>query len=115
MKKLIFAAAMFIFSATCFAQSGTYVNGYTKSNGTYVSGYYKTTPDYTRDNNYSTKGNVNPYTGASGTKQGGLNSSYYTPSYSNPISMPVFSSPLSSNFFYSTPSVYKSNSNYIKF
>ena len=94
MKKLIFAIAMLIFSINGFAQTSTYVNGYTRSNGTYVSGYYRTTPDYTKNNNYSTIGNVNPYTGSNGTKVGGLNPSYnsysvpsynsrtyYTPSY----------------------------------
>ena len=85
MKKLIFAAIMFILSVNSFAQTSTYVNGYTRSNGTYVSGYHRTTPDNTRDNNFSTRGNVNPYNGNIGTKPGGQNSSAYnnfsTPSY----------------------------------
>jgi hypothetical protein len=44
------------------------VNGYTRTNGTYVEPHYRTTEDDTRSNNYSTKGNVNPYTGKPGTK-----------------------------------------------
>lgn len=44
------------------------VSGYTRSNGTYVRPSHATNPDSTRNNNYSTKGNVNPYTGKSGTK-----------------------------------------------
>jgi|GEM_PF-4823572 len=46
-----------------------YVNGYFKNNGTYVQGYYRTTPDNTKDNNYSHKGNINPFTGEKGYKQ----------------------------------------------
>jgi len=45
-----------------------YVNGYSRSNGTYVQGHYKTDSDNTVNNNYSTQGNTNPYTGTQGTK-----------------------------------------------
>lgn len=44
------------------------ISGYTRSNGTYVQPSHATNPDTTRNNNYSTKGNVNPYTGKFGTK-----------------------------------------------
>ena len=44
------------------------VQGYTKKDGTYVEPYHRTTPDATQNNNYGTKGNVNPYTGKEGTK-----------------------------------------------
>ena len=44
-----------------------YVKGYTKSNGTYVKGYYRSSPNYTKSDNYTTKGNINPYTGKKGT------------------------------------------------
>lgn len=39
----------------------------TKS-GTYVAPHRQTNPDSTKLNNWSTKGNVNPYTGKPGTK-----------------------------------------------
>ena len=45
-----------------------YTRGYVRRNGTYVSGHYRTNPDSTRINNYSTRGNVNPFTGKVGTK-----------------------------------------------
>ena len=45
-----------------------HVNSYTRSDGTYVEPHYRTSADDTRSNNYSTKGNVNPYTGRAGTK-----------------------------------------------
>lgn len=45
-----------------------YVSGYMKSNGTYVSGYNRSSANDTTSDNYSTKGNINPYTGKAGTK-----------------------------------------------
>lgn len=44
------------------------VSGYTRSNGTYVAPHYQTNADSTRNDNYSTRGNVNPHTGKEGTK-----------------------------------------------
>jgi hypothetical protein len=72
MKKLLIGisivVAMFVFSVPQSAKAAsTYVNGYFKSNGTYVNGYYKTTSNSTKFDNYSTKGNYNPYTGKIGT------------------------------------------------
>ena len=45
------------------------VRGYTRKNGTHVAAHRQTNSDHTQLNNYSTKGNVNPYTGRVGTKQ----------------------------------------------
>jgi hypothetical protein len=44
------------------------VRGYYRSNGTYVQPHYRSAPDGNFYNNWSTKGNVNPYTGKRGTK-----------------------------------------------
>jgi len=46
----------------------TYVKGYVKKDGTYVEPHYRTNSNNTVNDNYSTKGNTNPYTGKSGTK-----------------------------------------------
>ncbi len=48
--------------------SSTYVHGYVKKNGTYVSSYRRSTSDGNFKNNWTTKGNVNPYTGKRGTR-----------------------------------------------
>lgn len=48
------------------------VKGYYRSNGTYVQPSYRTAPDRNPYNNWSTKGNVNPYTGQPGYKNPGL-------------------------------------------
>ena len=45
-----------------------YVLGYTRSNGTYVSGHYRSCANGTTSDNWSTRGNQNPYTGAWGTR-----------------------------------------------
>lgn len=44
------------------------IKGYTKKDGTYVAPSHATNPDGTKSNNWSQKGNVNPYTGKEGTK-----------------------------------------------
>ncbi|MHA6204354.1 hypothetical protein ACXU4B_08030 [Dyella soli] len=48
--------------------SPVHVSGHTTKTGTYVPAHYRTAPDQTKLNNWSTKGNVNPYTGKEGTK-----------------------------------------------
>lgn len=49
------------------AAADTYVRGHTRSDGTYVQPHYRTNPDGNPFNNYSSRGNTNPYTGQSGT------------------------------------------------
>lgn len=44
------------------------VSGHTTKTGTYVAPHYRTTPDQTKLNNWSSKPNVNPYTGKVGTR-----------------------------------------------
>ena len=44
------------------------VSGYYRKNGTYVQPYRATDPNGTRNDNYSTRDNVNAYTGVEGTK-----------------------------------------------
>lgn len=49
----------------------TYVSGYFRKNGTYVQSHYRSAPDGDVSNNWSTRGNVNPYTGQMGTRDYG--------------------------------------------
>ena len=44
------------------------VRGHGTSKGTYVAPHRATNPNSTKFDNWSTKGNVNPYTGKVGTK-----------------------------------------------
>lgn len=43
------------------------VKGYYRKNGTYVAPHYRSKPNSTKADNYSTKGNTNPFTGMPGT------------------------------------------------
>lgn len=43
------------------------VKGYIKKDGTYVAPSHRKSPNSTKFDNYSTQGNVNPYTGKEGT------------------------------------------------
>jgi hypothetical protein len=54
----------------------TYVSGYYRSDGTYVSGHYRSCSNSTTLDNWTTRGNSNPYTGAPGYR------SPYSPSSS---------------------------------
>lgn len=70
MKKLFVVLALFIgvLSFSAFAEARTTrVRGYFKpSTGRYVAPHYKTTPNRSKFDNFSTKGNYNPYTGKKG-------------------------------------------------
>lgn len=79
MKKIVAYSSLLVFFALLSASpaeargrssgSGTtYVRPSVTRNGTYREGHYRTTPDSSRSNNWSAKGNVNPYTGKKGSK-----------------------------------------------
>lgn len=55
---------------TSSSTSFHFVHSYTRRNGTFVQGHYQTDPNSTRNDNWSTTGNVNPFTGEQGTKPG---------------------------------------------
>ncbi len=52
---------------TAIAKADHYVNGYTRSNGTYVQPHMQSNSNNNAYDNYSTRGNTNPYTGTRGT------------------------------------------------
>lgn len=52
-----------------FLFSDVSVKGYYKSNGTYVQPHNRSSPNNTKSDNWSTYGNVNPYTGKDGTRK----------------------------------------------
>ena len=61
---IIFLIPFFSFNTL----ADVHVKGYFKSNGSYVAPHYRSNPDATPYNNWSTKGNINPYTGKEGYK-----------------------------------------------
>jgi hypothetical protein len=78
MKKLITAilAVSLLIGLAGSAMAGR-VSGYYRSNGTYLQPHYRSNPNRTPIDNYSFKGNTNPYTGRQGTN-------YYRHSPSSP-------------------------------
>lgn len=67
MKTTLAAVLMAALVVPAFAQSSHYVRPHVTRNGDYVEGHYQSNPDSTRLNNYSTQGNINPYTGQADT------------------------------------------------
>lgn len=65
MRKFLLLLCFFL-CLNSFAQD-VFVNGYTKTDGTTVPTHYRTNRDYTVNNNFTTVGNTNPYTGKVGT------------------------------------------------
>jgi hypothetical protein len=55
-------------SSRSHSSGDVHVRGYTKKDGTYVAPHYRSHPDKSYNNNWSVKGNTNPYTGKAGTK-----------------------------------------------
>jgi hypothetical protein len=105
MKKTLLVFVLFIASLSSFSQVP--VKGYYRSNGTYVKPHQRTLPNSTINDNYSTVGNVNPYTGKAGTvpRESIYNSKISLPSYSNiHYSMPILLTPSYSNSHYSSSS-----------
>ena len=47
----------------------TYVRKYTRKDGTEVKNHFRTEANDIESDNYTTKGNVNPYTDEKGTKE----------------------------------------------
>ena len=62
--KTIIAVALCL-ASTAFAADDS-VRGYLRKDGSYVEPHHRTTPNETKLDNYSTQGNVNPYTGKAG-------------------------------------------------
>lgn len=61
---ILTAASMFAAETSAAA---VYAQGHYRRNGTYVQPYRRSAPDSSYSNNYSSQGNVNPYTGQQGT------------------------------------------------
>jgi hypothetical protein len=74
MKQLILAGALAATGAQAqYLGTGSNPNshpvqGYTAPSGTYVPPHQQTNPNTTQTDNYGARGNVNPYTGAVGTR-----------------------------------------------
>jgi hypothetical protein len=99
-KRLISFVVCVALAAPALSQSSHYVRGYVRKDGTYVSPHYQTNPDSSVQNNWSTRGNVNPYTGKVGTIDPYQRTA---PSYTSPYSG-LQSKPYSSPYTSQQPS-----------
>src|SRR6478672_8511890 len=68
LKNMIALGVVGAFLLPTTASAQVRVSGYVNKNGTYVAPHYRSSPNSTTLDNYSTKGNYNPYTGKAGTK-----------------------------------------------
>ena len=64
---ILAVSVIFITTAPAFAD--VFVQGHLRSNGSYVQPHYRSNPDGNVSNNWSTYGNINPYTGKVGTRR----------------------------------------------
>jgi len=60
------ALALALVATTLTTTAADYVRGYTRNNGTYVAPHYRSDANNTVRDNWSYRGNSNPYTGATG-------------------------------------------------
>lgn len=73
MKKIIisltalFLVFSFSLATASNAEAVQRVKGYTTKKGTYVAPHFKQSPNSSKFDNFSTKGNINPFTGKKGT------------------------------------------------
>lgn len=67
MKRIIALALLMAFTTSTMADQ--LVRGYVKKDGTYVEPHYRSSPNGQQWDNYSTKGNSNPYTLERGTQR----------------------------------------------
>lgn len=75
-KSLIFTCLLLSFTfIPAFAD--THVNGYTRRDGTYVQPHMRSDRDGSFSNNWSSQGNVNPYTNERGYKQEPIHNNSY--------------------------------------
>jgi hypothetical protein len=69
MKSISIALTLTLLTSIALAGGSHSNRGYIRKNGSYVAPSHATNPDRTKTNNYSQKGNINPYSGKRGVKQ----------------------------------------------
>lgn len=60
-------ALLVVAASIADATAQVHVRGYYRKNGTYVAPHVRSSPNSSRTDNYSSRGNYNPYTGQRGT------------------------------------------------
>jgi hypothetical protein len=89
MRKIVTIAILAALTAFSFGTAlagDVYVRGYTNRNGTYVQPHYRSAPDGNPNNNWSTRGNINPHTGDVGTREPSVGTPGSVGGYGNGLS-----------------------------
>lgn len=68
LKAILLSVIMLFVVQPCSYAADEWVRGYYRQDGKYVEAYKRTYKDRTLNNNHSTRGNFNPYTGKKGYK-----------------------------------------------
>jgi hypothetical protein len=68
-KTMLKITTLILLLASGTALADQSVSGYTRQDGTYVQPYHRSAPNGSQYDNYSSQGNVNPYTGQRGTER----------------------------------------------
>ena len=95
LRLIIVVLLVLIYAVPSLAQ--VWVDPYTRRDGTQVPGHYRTRPDNNPYNNWSSQGNINPYTGERG----------YNNPYPNPYRQ---NSPTFGGYNNPNPNPYRQNS-----
>lgn len=66
---LVITAVTLLVLAPSEAEAKVRIKGYMRGNGTYVQPYYRSNPNYYKFDNWSSRGNINLYTGRKGYKR----------------------------------------------
>lgn len=85
--RILTAASIALAMSVPASWADTFVNGYYRSDGTYVQPHYRSDRNDSYNDNWSVRGNTNPYTGQSGTRSPTWNDhtpEYNTQNYGNP-------------------------------
>jgi hypothetical protein len=67
MRKIIALSLIVLLSSSIAHAGSSRVRPHVRKDGTFVQPHRRTNPDSSKFNNFSTKGNVNPFTGKEGT------------------------------------------------
>lgn len=62
----VLGLGLMVSTAPAWAQSYNYVSPHMRSDGTQVQGHYRTNPNSSMNDNWTTRGNTNPFTGQQG-------------------------------------------------
>lgn len=88
--------ALLVFVTSVQAVAQVHVRGYVRKDGTYVAPHMRSNPNKSRADNWSSQGNINPYTGAVGTVNP-YAAVPRVPSYLSPLpslpQVPIYASP----------------------